>query len=117
MENERNDILEETEETKETEERPIIHLFLESKMDELIKISISERQRNGPGLLTLTRSAENNIDCRYIPVSMLVDNFRELFIKIYEHNPNSVLYFYYIEKNNQDENFIFQYDLDKNRFI
>jgi len=82
-------------------------------IENLVKISITERQQNGLGISFLDFSKTNSMDCRYVGLSN--QDFpaivRERYLDIMTSVPNSVLFFLIYDGENE---LLYQVDLDKN---
>lgn len=87
--------------------------IIESRMDQLIQIYISERKGNGEGAIFLDFSNKEKMDCGYIPFTS--EQFPpELRTKILNRRaivPSSVIFFNLFDDTNE---LLLEIDLDKN---
>lgn len=84
------------------------------RIDDLTKISISERKDKGDGVLFLDFCKENELNCYYLTLNekTFPDNLRKNIVDRMEVAPKSMIYFFiYDDKNNER---IIEVDLDKN---
>ena len=83
------------------------------RIDDMIKITIQERKKDGIGVLMLDFSDENNLDCGYLPINH--PHFPEAIKKDYGNRiasvPNSIVFFFLFDKT---EHKMVEVDLDKN---
>ena len=86
---------------------------IQKRLDDLVKISITERKNNGPGVLFLNFCDLSKMDCAYIKINDpdFDPELRKQFINRFENSPNSIIYFYVFD--NKDSQ-ILEIDLDKN---
>ena len=87
--------------------------FVEQKLDNLIKISITERQDKGFGAIFVNWNSETEkVDCRYIELGheLFIHELRNSFLQMKEKNPSSFIYFVLLENNACE---VIQFDLEK----
>ena len=82
-------------------------------IDDLIKIAITERNKNGIGVSFLDFTEVNRMDCRYVGLhdSIFPELVRERYADRMNSVPNSILFFLIYE--GKDE-LMYEVDLDKN---
>ena len=86
--------------------------FVNNNIDDLIKITITERKDKGFGaIFILYNENTNKIDCRYIELGneYFQPELRQPFKKFAEENPSSIIYFVLCNESNCE---IIQIDLD-----
>ena len=82
-------------------------------IDDLIKIAITERNKNGIGVSFLDFTEVNRMDCRYVGLhdSIFPELVRERYADRMNSVPNSILFFLIYD--GKDE-LMYEVDLDKN---
>lgn len=86
--------------------------FVNSNIDDLIKITITERKDKGFGAIFIVHNENTKkIDCRYIELGneYFQPELRLPFKKFAEENPSSVIYFVLCNEGNCE---VIQIDLD-----
>ena len=100
---------------------PNLKLFLENNIDDLIKITITERKDKGFGALFFELNTErDNVDCRYInkEVAYNTPGFKEIYDNLEQSHRSSVIFFVLVSFDKEAENSVIKIlnvDLDKNR--
>jgi hypothetical protein len=84
-----------------------------SHIDNLVKISITERKKNGIGVSFLDFTETDRMDCRYVGLhdSIFPDIVRERYSDRINSVPNSIIFFLIYD--GKDE-LMYEVDLDKN---
>ena len=84
-----------------------------NNLEDLIKISITERKQNGIGLSFLDFTEANRMDCRYVGLhsELFPDTVRQRYKDRILGVPNSILFF--LVYDGKDE-VLYEVDLDKN---
>ena len=82
-------------------------------LDSLIKIAITERQKNGIGVSFLDFTEANNMDCRYVGLydELFPHIVKERYSQRMTELPSSILFFLIYDGNDE---VMYEVDLDKN---
>ena len=82
-------------------------------LEDLIKISITERQKNGLGVSFLDFSETNRMDCRFVGIhdQHFPESVRQRYGDRILGVPNSILFFLIYDGKEES---LFEVDLDKN---
>ena len=84
-----------------------------NKIDDLVKITITERKQKGIGILFLDFSEKEKLDCRYVGVSeehfpsIVRERYSERMMKV----PSSIIFFLIYDGTDE---LLYEVDLDKN---
>lgn len=84
-----------------------------NKIDDLVKITITERKQKGIGILFLDFSEKEKLDCRYVGVSeehfpsIVKERYSERMMKV----PSSIIFFLIYDGTDE---LLYEVDLDKN---
>ena len=83
------------------------------RIDDMIKITIQERKKDGIGVLMLDFSDKDNLDCGYLPINHphFPEDIKRDYGKRIESVPNSIAFFYLFDKTDHK---MVEADLDKN---
>ena len=84
-----------------------------SHLDDLIRIAITERKQNGIGVSFLDFTEADRMDCRYVGLhdELFPELVRERYGSRMTSVPNSILFFLIYDGNDE---FMYEVDLDKN---
>ena len=97
----------------------VLENFCNSKLDELIQITILERKDKGFGALFLEINREtNNVDCRFVnkQIAYNTPGFQEIYDNLESNHRSSVVFFVLVTYNDTDKTSsikILNTDLDK----
>ena len=87
--------------------------FVNNRIDDLVKITISERKQKGIGVLFLDFCEKEKFDCRYVGLSE--EHFpqivRERYAERMQKVPNSIIFFLIYDETNE---LLYEVDLDNN---
>jgi hypothetical protein len=82
------------------------------RIDDMIKITIQERKKNGIGVLMLDFTDKDNLDCGYLSINHphFPEDIKRDYGKRIESVPNSIAFFLLFDKNDHK---MVEVDLDK----
>lgn len=87
--------------------------FVNNRIDDLVKITITERKQKGIGVLFLDFCEKDKFDCRYVGLSE--EHFPEIVRERYgeriQNIPNSIIFFLIYDGSDE---LLYEVDLDKN---
>ena len=85
----------------------------ERRIDDLLKITIQERKKDGIGVLMLDFSDKDNLECGYLPINHphFPEDIKRDYGKRIDSVPNSIAFFYLFDTNDHK---MVEIDLDKN---
>lgn len=76
--------------------------FMNANVDDLIKIYITEYQRNGLGVMFITKNIDK-VDVKYIPDGLLPDELKVIINEKRESSKSkSIMYVYVCDENEAD---------------
>lgn len=87
--------------------------FVNNRIDDLVKITITERKQKGIGILFLDFCDKEKFDCRYVGLSdeHFPQIVRERYAERMQMVPNSIIFFLIYDGTDE---LLYEVDLDKN---